>query len=383
MNAPQLEGAESAQLPFVSAEARRATLSLLDAVGAFESGPKGEWNFVNHRLCEMLGVPASSLLGREWLKMIHPDDVQRAVAEYKQARDAERSWHHELRFRRFDGTDLHVLIDASPMPHDPKHRGVSYLGVVSDVTGEHRAQEIVEESRMALQRMLDIATEGIFVHRNRRVVAVNNAAAQILGYDSWEDLIGRDGLQFVAEEDRERFAAAAASDQPAEAVGNLLRRDGSRVRVSIRASAAMYAGAPARFSTFVAVDSPLVLAMSVEQMRRQLSALEEQLTLPHSRVELRDGEPIVIAANQAYADMVGRPRSEVVGMRLDELVPRELNEKEWQWYEELLSRGQRPATFEVIYRLPDGSTRRGRVHAVDFRDPITNVQVSMSFVVPL
>lgn len=384
MNAPELEGAESAQLPFVSVEARRATLSLLDAVGAFESGPKGEWNFVNLRLCEMLGVPASSLLGREWLKMIHPDDVQRAIAEYKQARDGERSWHHELRFRRFDGTDVYVLIDASPMPHDPRQRGVSYLGVVSDVTREHRAHDIVEESLTSLQTMLDIATEGIWVHRNRRVIAVNNAAAHILGYDSSEDIIGMDALDFVAPEDRDRFAAAAASAAPAETIGTLIRRDGSRVRVSVRASAAMYAGAPARFSSVVAIDSPHVLAMSVEQMRTQLRVLEEVLTLPYSRVQMVNGRVEIVGVNQAYADFVGRTRAELIGMELTDLFAPDAEASVYSEIDRFRTLGeQSPSELTVPYLRPDGTTVLGRVFAVNFHDPLTGESSSAAFVVPL
>ena len=383
MNAPELPGAETAYLPFVSIEARRATLSLLGSVGAFESGPSGEWNFVNPHLCTMLDVPASSLLGREWIKMIHPDDVQRAVAEYKQARDGGRSWHHELRFRRFDGTLLPVLIDASPLPQDPEARGVSYLGVVSDVSREVRALEIVEESRAALQAMLDVIVEGVLIHRMGRIVAANNGAARIFGFDDWRDLVGKNGTDFVAPEDRERFLAAAASGSSAETIGIFIRADGSRVRVSVHARPIVYAGAPARATVLQSLDSPTMLQLTNTRLQAQVDALEKRLMLPHSRVESRNGVPTLTAANQAYADLVGRPLAEIPGLPMSEVAPPELNVEQWTGYQARVASGQRKSIFDITYRRPDGSTTVGRVYAVDYPDPVTGEMTSLSFVVPL
>ena len=384
MNAPELPGAETAHLPFVSIEARRATLALLGSVGAFESGPTGEWNFVNPQLCTMLDVPASSLLGREWIKMIHPDDVQRAVAEYKQARDGGRSWHHELRFRRFDGTLLPVLIDASPLPQDPDARGVSYLGVVTDVSREMRAQEIVEESRNALQTMLDVATEGIWVHRNRRIVAANQAAATIVGFDSWEELIGRDALEFVVEEDRARFAAAASGDEPTSTVGTLLRRDGTTMRVSVRATPAIYAGAPARLSSVVAMDSPHIQRMSLERLELQMRAIERSLGLPFNRIEARGDRFVIVGANPAYAEMVGRTVDDLIGRDLHELLAPADNPVAFAMMRDFTaSAARRPETLPATYLRPDGTTVTGQVYSVDFTDPLTGTVTWLSFVVPL
>lgn len=384
VNSPELPGADAAHLPFVSIEARRATLSLLVSVGAFESSPNGAWNFVNPQLCDMLGLPASSLLGREWIKLIHPDDVQRAVAEYRQARDGGRSWHHQLRFRRYDDTYVHVLVEANPLPQDPDEVGVSYLGVVSDVSAQHRSQEIVEEARNALQTMLDVSTEGIFVHRSGRIIAANNALARILGYDGWEELMGRDALDFVKEDDRAKFAAAAASDKAQATVGTLVRRDGSSIRVSVRSTPAVYAGADARISSVVAIDSPHVLAMSVEQMRRQLQVLEDVLTLPYSRVQEIDGRVVFVGVNQAYADFVGRSRAQLLGAELTSVFAPDTDPSAYREIERFRQVGQQsPSELTVTYLRPDGTKPVAKVYAVNFRDPVTGESSSAAFVVPV
>lgn len=383
MNTPELPDADVAQVPYVPVESRRATLALLNAVGAFESGPKGEWNFVNEHLCAMLGVPASALLGRQWIKLIHPDDVQRAVAEYKQARDTDRSWHHELRFQRHDGSSLPVLIEANPLPDDPRRKGVSYLGIVSDRSKQQQAEAAAEEANEALQTMIAAIDEGVIIHRNGWIVLANDFAARLLGYEHWTDLIGKHGRDLIAPEDAERLTVVAQSGVPAETMATLLRRDGTPIRVSLRGKPISYAGAPARASVLLPLDSPLLQQLMRQRLQAQVDALQQRLALPHSRVELVDGRPTLIAANQAYADLIGRPLSEIPGVLMADVAPPELNVQQWDSYEEMLRTGTRPPTFDVTYRRPDGSLVHARVYAVDYPDPVTGKFSSMSFVVPM
>lgn len=383
MNSPELPGADAAHLPFVSLEARRATLSLLKSVGAFESSPNGAWNFVNPQLCDMLGLPASSLLGREWIKRIHPDDVQRAVAEYRQARDSGRSWHHQLRFRRYDDSYMHVLIEANPLPQDPDTPGVSYLGVVSDVSALQRAQEYAEQSLLTVHELLNAVDEGVTIHRDGWIVAANDFAAQLFGYTRASDVIGKHRSQFVAPEDLPALEEASRANLPAQTVATFIRPDGTRFRLSMRAKTVMYAGAPARAAVLMRLDDPLLLQLSQVRLEAQIRALQEQLTLPYNQIAIHDGALKVVAANQAYADFVGRPLAQVIGIDLRELVPPELNEEIWRGHIENLRAGRRRPTFEARYCRPDGTIVRGLVHTVDFRDPVTNEVSAMSFVVPV
>lgn len=383
MNAPELPGAESARLPFVSVDARRATLSLLNAVGAFESDPKGNWNFVNPYLCDLLGVPSSSLLDREWIKMIHPDDVQRAVAEYKQARDGGRSWHHELRFRRYDGSVVPVLIDANPLPQDPDARGVSYLGIVSDVTRERRAQEIVEETRNAFVTMLEAVDEGIVIHRDGWIVLANDFAANLLGFDEATELLGMNGYARIAPDDVQRAQRIVRAGEQSDTILTFIRRDGSPVRISVRGKAVQYAGSPARATVMVPLDSPLLLNLTKERLQAQVDALLNRLTLPHSRIEFRDGKPVIVAANQAYADLMGRPMTEIIGIEVEVLSPREINQEAWDGFEERLRTGSRMPNFPITYRRPDGTLVPCTVYSVDYRDPVTGEPAAMSFIVRL
>lgn len=116
----------------VSEQSRRATLALLP-LGAFECGADGSWDFVSPTLSDLLGgVPTSSLLGREWLRRVHPDDLDAVRAEYEQARAFGRPWRQEFRMVAADGTTVHVGVDANPLPSDAPAGGVRLVGLVHD-----------------------------------------------------------------------------------------------------------------------------------------------------------------------------------------------------------------------------------------------------------
>lgn len=384
MNIPENADAEFARVESVDVYSRRATLSLLQSVGSFESEPNGNWNFVSPQLCEMLGVPGSSLLGREWIKMIHPEDVQRTVAEYKQARDGGRSWHHRFRFRRFDGSDVFIQVDANPLPTDPEQRGICYLGVVTDMSDMLRVTEILRESRDALQALLDVASEGIWIHRNSRILLANDAAATMLGYASGRDLVGLDDFVLAGPDDLAVLQKTASSDKEEFTVATLVKRDGSHIRLSMRGAPTIYGGAPARVVSAVPVDSPHIQMLTSESMQQQIRAIEQALALPFNRVSVRDGKFYVVGANPAYAEMVGRPLEEVIGSSLDDLLSPVNNAEADVVMNDFLDHGaSRPQVLHATYRRPDGTDVTGRVYSVDFVDPATKAVTWISFIVPL
>ncbi len=95
-----------------------------------------------------------------------------------------------------------------------------------------KAEEALRESRERLKRLTDLTREGILIHENPRVVDVNPAMAQMLGY-SPEEMIGRSGFDFLAPPSREEALRRmkAASPDPYEALA--LKKDGSFLPVEL------------------------------------------------------------------------------------------------------------------------------------------------------
>ena len=302
-------------MPMVSSEARHLTYSLLEAVGVFETAVDGSWTFVNQRLAGMVDAEPAKLLDRGWLSFVHPEDLPRTVAEYKQARDAHRAWRHRFRMLRPDGTMLWVLINANPLPANPQERGVAYVGTVDDVTLEHRAQELVEESARMLRTLEAMVSEVIIVHREGYIVAANERAAEVLAYPSADQLIGVDLRSFTMQDDIKRMESRLQDHRNGPDTVRWRARDGQVFELSVRSRDLSFENAPARMISLVPLDDPHLTAAQAARARLRYTALLGALPLAMLRMSL-DSRPVpgrIDEVNAPMCELLGRAEQDIVG----------------------------------------------------------------------
>lgn len=360
--------------------ARRATLALL-SLGAFETTADGAWDYVSPALTEMLGdLPTSSLLGREWLSRVHPDDLQRVLAEYRQSREYERPWKQAFRFIGADGGILHVGVDANPLPQEPGVRGIRYVGLIRDRSNTVRAADQALESQQLFEQMQDLLSEGVAIARGEVVLAANPAAARILGYEHPDEVFGRPALSFLHPDDRDRFSAYLGSDSQSFTTGRIVRPDGVEVTVVVQGRPVLYAGAPARLVTFVPITDPLVEAAISARNERQLHALEGLLTMPYHRMALEGEEAGRIEyANPAFGELVGRSPDELVGMNVLALThPDDVKASTESIAGFVVTEGREPVRVRKRFVRPDGSAVAVELLSAIYRDPVTTRAVSMT-----
>ena len=98
--------------------------------------------FVNRRMADMLGYAPEEMLGKPVLTFMDAD-AQAAFAVNGDQRQSAHQPEHEFRFRRKDGSELWVLLEASP-DRDEAGNYVGSLAMVTDVTERRRAQKALE-----------------------------------------------------------------------------------------------------------------------------------------------------------------------------------------------------------------------------------------------
>jgi PAS domain S-box-containing protein len=143
--------------------------------------------------------------------------------------------HSEIKIRRKDGSVRHCLVHAAAIGSD------RLLGFLLDITDRREAEEKLRESEERHRGLSEASLEAVMVHDGGRIVDVNHALCELVGY-SWHELIGRDGFQLIAPEDREAVYRMLLTEyeRPREVTG--LRRDGSRVPLEVRARSFPYRG---------------------------------------------------------------------------------------------------------------------------------------------
>lgn len=154
---------------------------------------------------------------------------------------------------------LNLRIDAEGLHRDgrifPVELAVSRITIagrcefsafIRDITERKLAQQNLAESEQRFRGLVEQPIAGIYIIQDARLAYVNPRFAEILGYDSADELIGIDPLSIVAQSDRDAVAKAInikEGDPPNVSYGFTARRkDGAMIYVGTHGVLAAHRG---------------------------------------------------------------------------------------------------------------------------------------------
>lgn len=155
--------------------------------------------FVNARISEMLGYPAEEIIGHSVEDFLFPE--QEKFHKIKmQTRKSGKSERYEMRFRRKDGSELWVIISATPIM-DEQGEFQGSFAMFTDITERKQIEKALAESEARYRQIVETTREGIWIlDKNFKMVFANRRIAEMLGY-SHEELMGMDIDDLVFDED--------------------------------------------------------------------------------------------------------------------------------------------------------------------------------------
>ncbi|MDB6036182.1 MAG: multi-sensor signal transduction histidine kinase [Verrucomicrobiales bacterium] len=144
--------------------ARRSEKALRDVINTvpahvWSTLPDGTVDFVNQRWQEFTGSPLEDAMGWNWETVIHPDDRDRFVADWRVALESGRGNDSELRLRRKDGTYRWFFVRNVPLRDEQKNI-VKWYGTGIDIEDRKRAEEGLQAA-MAERTHLAVVREEI------------------------------------------------------------------------------------------------------------------------------------------------------------------------------------------------------------------------------
>jgi PAS domain S-box-containing protein len=164
----------------------------------------GNRAFVNDAYMDFLGLSYDECLVFDWRKALHPDDLQRILAERVAGEASQRPFPMEARFRRADGEWRWLRVESQPRwGHEGEHaEHIGFIGVAHDITAAKQAEIELRGLNETLEAQVEARTRERdriwMVSQDMLVVAdsqsvwqnVNPATTAILGWSEAE-LIGR------------------------------------------------------------------------------------------------------------------------------------------------------------------------------------------------
>src|SRR5918995_1568874 len=225
----------------------------------------------------MLGYPAETeILDEEhWLRMLHPDDRERVLAEELRTDETGEPYRIEYRLIARDGRVVWIH-DEATLVRDEEGNALYWLGVQYDITEQKRTEEELRQSEERFKVLAQEVVEGIILSENGKIIDANRSVTEMFGY-GLEELIAKNAIELTSPEYREMVRQRISDEdtRPYESMG--LKRDGTTFPIEIRPRHLPYSGRRIRVTSVIDLterkQAEEALIMSEERYR----TLVEQL----------------------------------------------------------------------------------------------------------
>ena len=237
----------------------------------------------------MLGYPAETeILDEEhWLRMLHPDDRERVLAEELRTDETGEPYRIEYRLIARDGRVVWVH-DEATLVRDEEGNALYWLGVQYDITEQKRTEEELRQSEKRFKVLSQEVVEGIILSENGRIIDANRSVTEMFGY-RLEELIGKDAIDLTSPEYREMVRQRISDEDTRHYESMGLKKDGTIFPVEIRPRHLPYSGRRIRVTSVIDLterkQAEEALIMSEERYR----TLVEQLPAVTYMQEIENG----------------------------------------------------------------------------------------------
>jgi len=267
-----------------------------------------------------------------WEELIHPDDLEYFKGSIEQLVEARSEAHLEYRVLAKNGEYKHVE-DRGRFVLDATGRKVRMIGLLEDITERKHAQERL----WFLSSFVEQASDGMAVaDMSGDLLFVNEAWANMHGYQSGDELGGRNLAVFHTEEQLEKevepFNESVLKEGSHRGEVGHLRSDGSTFPTQMTTT--LLKGPDGEPFAFVGVATDITERKRAEEFLRkseaQLRAMFDQAAVGITHITL-DGN--FQSTNRRFAEMLGYSENELQSMSFVDVTHPDDREMTREYYE--------------------------------------------------
>ena len=339
--------------------------------------PDGYIDFVNKGWLDFVGLPMERMLGWEWTKAFHPDDIDELVETWKRAIATGTPFRVEGRVRRADGEYRTLLHNKRPVK-DKFGKVVKWYGSSIDIEDRKRAEERLRQSEFYLHEGQRLSHCGSWSFKpSGEYDYCSLELLNILGFDPAKGIPSiPDYLSLVYPDDRPS-AEATIKRMIVEGIGcdvkkRIVRKDGA-TRVTRCVGVPVFEGG--KVARFIGT---LMDITEQEQMTQELRRREAYLTQAQALSRTGSFGWNVSTGHLCWSDETFEilEYKRTVKPTL-ELVFKRVHPEDVAAVQQTIERASKDAKnldFEHRLLMPDGSVKYVQVLARPFRDQSGNVE---------
>lgn len=143
-----------AELALQDSEYRYYTLTKFSPVGIFRIDVQGNCLYANEKWCEITGISLKEALQKDWLSIIHPNDRERVLQQFKGTIAQKKSFKLEFRLQRSDSKIIWVL-GQIVTEKDNEGRILGCVGTLTDISENKQIEAEVRHREAKISALLN------------------------------------------------------------------------------------------------------------------------------------------------------------------------------------------------------------------------------------
>lgn len=211
-----------------------------------------KFQWVNHRSAEMTGYETPELLGKPTKILFLDKDRFEAFGEFaRRAIESGHTYDAVHQFVKKDGSELWCRTVGNTLDPNKPEEGVIWF--FEDITERRKTELALNKNRLELESIFNNSRTGILLLRDtRRIARANQRMADILGYDTPEEMMEKD-VRIIHLSDKqfldfgENHFFPLAHGEQMQIQYELRKKDGSQIWCSLSGKA-LDANTPADLS---------------------------------------------------------------------------------------------------------------------------------------
>jgi PAS domain S-box-containing protein len=304
-----------------ASEELHRTLFLASPDGIVVADPSGIITHASPRALEIFGMSSpEEAIGKSVLSWISREDVPRARDGLAALMNSGGSHlGQEFSVVRADGTIFPAAINSSTITDsDGKIGGI--VAIIRDITRRKLAERSLQESEEKFRTLVERSLDGtIIVDFSGRLLFANPRAGRIIGYESYQDLVGKANVfDFLVPEFRERakkdFATVIAGKDNYLVTYRITTFTQKEVWIECIGTKIMFEAEPALLISLRDITSRKLIEESLKKTNEKLSILSgitrhditNELLALDGYLSLLEKK---LGANRDSAELVGRLRN--------------------------------------------------------------------------
>ncbi len=249
--AEELLAEKDATIRAITAAAPNAIL-MMDAAGKISF-----WNQAAER---MLGWTPEEALGKNLHALLAPERFHEAYEKAlslfsRTGQGGVVGKTRELAALKKGGAEIDVELSLSAVE---LRGGWHAVGILRDITERKKAADALRESESRYAAIANNAPETVLIHRDGRILYVNDIGTTISGYPR-EELVGRTIFSFITEASKTAILSTmykrTEGGAPADYEVEFATRNGKLLNLMVKSAPIVYQGAPAVLAVLVNITA--------------------------------------------------------------------------------------------------------------------------------